>query len=152
MPRLPIKPTIPILLLVAFLTAAYETAAKPIPPRTREEVAQVWIGLTEDRLSLFRISLLLDGKGTVGFAYLDGRPEIQRISSWIYEGRHLRIASKASAGAVTGDLELEGDVLGSSMELVVSEPGWKGRLYLRPEADLERRWNLLRAAMSRGGE
>ena len=152
MSRMPVRGLLCVVALALALPNTWPTVhAKPIPPTSQEDLAQVWIGLTEDELKIFRITLDSTGGGIVGFVYLDNEPEIHEIASWTNKGQRLKLRTNPPPGSASGPLELEGTALGSAIELVVRTPGWKRRLSLRPEAELEQRWNRLRAAMKREG-
>lgn len=49
-----------------------------------EEVADVWVGLTEDELTIYRLVLDPSGTGKGGFVYGAGEPVLFEISSWKY--------------------------------------------------------------------
>jgi hypothetical protein len=51
---------------------------------TLEEVARVWVGVTEDEAYLLRLSLSPGGIGQAGYVYADSEPKVARITSWSY--------------------------------------------------------------------
>jgi hypothetical protein len=111
----------------------------------RQEVATTWIGLSEDELYLVRIVLLESGGGTVGYAFLDDPPVVQRVEAWDFDpksGSRIRIGSSPEAA-----LKISGDVVGVNLELTLSRGTWRRRVTLRREQDWERRWQRLRQSM-----
>jgi hypothetical protein len=122
-------------------------AWKPVRQLTHEEVAQVWVGLSADELELFRLDLQESGTGTGGFVFVANDAVIFRISRWHYEGKKLEIYLVPEDGAKTGFTELRGLVVGTKMELTLRGTDWKHELSLRPEQELESRWQRLKAAM-----
>ncbi len=121
---------------------------KPVRQLTQEEVAQVWVGLTEDELDLFRLDLRRDGTGSGGVVFVSKEAIVFRISSWRYEGKRIEILLATADAAKTSFAKLKGELVGTEMELTISGKGWKQRLSLRQENVLERRWLSLKQAMS----
>ena len=150
---------LPLLLAVVGLAgAACPAAAKKARPLSREEVATIWIGLSEDELYLLRLSLRADGTGQVAYLFVDSEPKVAPIAAWSYDpGYEPRVwewfGGKSSQIEITirGDStfkKLEG-TLGAepSMTLRAAGPDWKLRLALRREQDLVPRWQRLRRSM-----
>jgi hypothetical protein len=132
------------LLLVLTMCRMYPTY-KPIRQMRPEEIAQVWIGLTDADLYMYRIALNQDGTGNGGYIFVDREPELFRISTWKYDGRTITII----VGSETTDKisVLRGTLVGHRMELTVSGKDWKEHILLRPERGLEQRWRRLRKMM-----
>ena len=135
---------VPILLLASLVvgSSAYLTAKK-MRPLSREEVAKIWIGLTEDEAYVVRLSLSPDGTGQAGYVYQDSEPKVERITSWNYSAPKIEIEM---AGNYTFR-KLEGKVIGTRMALKSSGQGWSSEVHLRLEEDLQGRWVRLKDAM-----
>lgn len=139
-------------LLCLVTSAALSAPSKKVRPMTREEVAQAWVGLTEDELYLLRLDLRQDGTGAGAYVFTDREPQLFRVRSWSYDGLRIEMAVDGVGESGT-DLEtLKGALVGDAMELTMRGRGWKRRLFLRPEGDLERRWNRLRTRMAEPDE
>lgn len=143
--------TVIALVLLAQL-AALPADGKRIRPLSHDEVAQVWIGLSEDELYVFRLALERDGTGTAGYVFSDEEPELFRITSWSYEGKRIEIALAPVSSSSTDIETLSGTLVGVAMKLTMEGRGWKRRLFLRPERDLEHRWEKLKGTMSDLGD
>lgn len=127
-------------------------AEKRIKPLTYEEVAQTWVGLSEDELYLVRVDLADDGLGSVGYIFAREEPQLFRIASWKYAGDRVEIALASPHEPPMEVPRLAGKLIGNSMVLTMEGRDWKRRLHLRPEADLEQRWTRLRQGMSSPAE
>jgi hypothetical protein len=144
--------TAAITLVLLAQSTALSSADKRIRPLSHDEVAQVWIGLSEDELYIFRLVLERDGTGTAGYVFSDEEPKLFRITSWSYDGERIEIAL-AAVSPSSADIEtLSGTLVGIAMKLTMEGRGWKRRLFLRPERDLERRWEKLKGTMSDLGD
>jgi hypothetical protein len=58
------RATLSALIAALILGSASTYASKKMRPLTRAEVAGAWVGISEDELYIFRISLAGDGKGS----------------------------------------------------------------------------------------
>lgn len=149
---------LPLLLAGGLAAAACPAAAKKARPLSREEVATVWIGLSEDELYLLRLSLRADGTGQAAYVFVDSEAKVAPITAWSYDpGYEPRVwewfGGKSSRIEITisGDStfkKLEG-TLGAepSMTLRAAGPDWELRLVFRREQDLVPRWQHLRRSM-----
>ncbi len=94
-------------------------ANKAIKPLSREVVARVWVGLSEDELYILRLALSADGTAAGGYAFLDDPPKVFRIASWNYEPQRIKlVVASADREAVSIEM-LEGAVVGTAMNLTV---------------------------------
>src|SRR2546425_1082821 len=92
-------------------------AEKRARPLSHEAVAQVWLGLSEDGLHVFRLDLRADGTGVGGYVFGDEQPRLFRITSWKYEPERIEMTA-APLGGEVGDIgQLRGAFVGLEMEL-----------------------------------
>ena len=129
------------------LPVALRGVDKRVPIR-QGDVVGTWIGLTTDELQMIRMTLGSDGRGIVGFSFLDHQPCVFRISSWTFNGGDIAIALGDSLTGCPRDRELRGIVKGNALELTLRGSGWKRNASLRKEEGLADRWRKLKAAMS----
>ena len=133
--------------LVVVMSAHPAFASKKIGPPPLEEVASTWVGLSKNELYLFRLFLTLDGKGSVGYVFLDQEPRILALSSWQYSRGRIEIEAEFKPGAEKWDGPMIGSVNHREMTLRISGKGWSRSISLRREAELERRWLALKSDM-----
>lgn len=143
---------VPAVALSVLCVAASGGGEKRMKPLTREEVAQTWVGLSEDELYLVRVDLAEDGLGSAGYVFAQEEPRLFRITSWKYVGDRVEIVLSSPLLSSPHEQSLEvprlaGKLIGNSMALTMEGRDWSRRLNLRPEADLEQRWSRLRQAM-----
>ena len=136
------------LLLLALSTTGQVPASKKGRPLTREEVAVVWVGLSQDELYLLRVELDSNGQG-IGADSLRGEaPRVFR-ASWDYHPPEITIQTESAGNEGLYALgTLRGEITGVAMHLVAVGDGWRTEYELRREAELERRWSDLKTAMS----
>ena len=126
-------------------------APKKIPPHTYEELAQAWIGISQDESYCFRLSLGSNGKGTGAYVYLDGQAHQFEVKSWSFNKKdQIELDIAPDVGTILEDPRVQGTVLGFRMELTFTGKGWKEKVLLRPEAPLKGKWDKLRLAMGIG--
>lgn len=135
-------------LTILVASAALSSAAKPMKPLSREEVAQAWVGLSEDELYILRVDLRQDGTGAGAYAFAQQEPQMFHVSSWQYDGEHIELVTLPVPDSVIASDRIEGRLQGVAMELTLKGRGWELRVHLRQEADLERRWERLRRHMN----
>jgi hypothetical protein len=135
-----------VLMLLVFPTLW--SADKRIRPLSHEAVAQVWLGVSEDELYVFRLALNSDGTGLGGYVFPDDEPRLFRIESWRFEPPRFDTTVSGTGGNGTDIEYLKGTLIGVAMDLRVGGRGWERKLSLRREGDLTERWEKLRAAMS----
>ncbi len=133
--------------MILFFGICLESAPKLGRLLSREEVATTWIGLSEDELYMFRITLEKSGGGVVAYGFLDENPVVLNVRSWSYDPQAnphivIRLSPEPS-----GIVQLTGDVIGTRLELQVAKADWKRRVFLRQESTLFQRWERLRMAM-----
>lgn len=116
------------------------TSEKRMRPLSLEEVAQVWVGLSEDELYLLRLRLDKSGTGLAGYAFAEERPRGFRVRSWSYKGDQISILLEAADRSPLEVPTLSGALVGTSMRLTMKGAGWSRQVDLRLEAPLERRW------------
>jgi hypothetical protein len=145
-------------LLLAVVFASSSVAKKERPP-SREEIATVWVGLSDDELYLLRLVLRPDGTGQAGCVFVDGNPQTAPITRWTYDpgaaprvweftgGREPRLVITVGGGDFAFH-HLAGTATGQDLLLEGTDPGWKHRVTLRSEQDLHAKWELLRRAMT----
>lgn len=143
----------PAALLMAFagwllLVSPEVLGRKPFIQPTLEEIAQVWVGLSEGESYLLRLSLQPDGTGIGGLVFAGQAATVFHIAKWTYDGKRVEISLSPQEAVTAGFPTLRGELVGPKMELTMSGPDWKRRLHLRQESELERRWLSLKQAMS----
>lgn len=121
-------------------------AEKRIRPLTRDAVAQVWAGLSEDELYLFRLDLSHDGTGLGAYVFADEPSQLFRFT-WEYDPNRISMTATAVGDSTSTIVKLEGTLTGMAMDLTVSGSGWRRKVSLRPARDLEQRWEKLGAAI-----
>jgi len=134
-----------VVLFLAFLPSV--AAEKKMRPLSREAITQVWLGLSEDSLYLYRLDLKDDGTGLGGYVFTDQEPTLFRIASWSYEQGNIVISPAPPESESSSLRLLRGRVVGMEMKLTVSGHGWRYSVLLRREGDLEPQWRRLREAM-----
>ena len=140
------------LLGFALLVSGTAQGRKVVGPPSRESVADVWVGLSEDELYLFRVALSADGTGTIGFVFAGGDAVVYSISGWRYSKGNIEIDTDFASEERDWDGPLLGSVNDRAMTLKMSGKGWSRQLSLRREARLESAWVALRQAMTRTGQ
>lgn len=141
------------LFIGALALAILDCSAAPSKKRGRllkyDEVAQTWIGVSEDELCLLRLSLNEDGKGFGAYSFLDQEPHVFPIPDWTYKAAKIYVAVEPTDSSHWKIDPLRGSVMGDAMQLTMSGEGWSRSFTLRREEELLRRWNSLREAMDR---
>jgi hypothetical protein len=121
-----------------------EAAPKKARPFTPDEVAAVWVGISEDQNNLLRLTLDRQGVGIGAYSFVDAPPRVFSVSSWAYEPPRIVIEAQATH---IGIKSVRGKIVGLLMYLSISGEGWKTDYTLRREAELEQRWRNLKKAM-----
>jgi hypothetical protein len=140
--------TLCVIALLASGWAAHAIATKKARMLRREEVAQIWLGISEDELYVVRLSLSQDGKGSGGYIFVDDKPFLFRIADWKYQAGKISITPESPEHARSGLRGFTGEISGIAMELTMSGQDWHRHLSLRRESQMEHRWNMLKEAMS----
>lgn len=136
-----------LLLLALFATG--QVPASKGRPLTREEVAVVWIGISQDELYLLRVELGSNGQGMGADSFRGEEPRVFRVASWDYRPPVITIQTEAVGDEGIYELgTLRGEITGVAMRLAAAGDGWRTEYELRREAELERRWTALKTAMS----
>jgi len=137
------------LLLLALFVTGQVPASKKGRPLTREEVAVVWVGISQDELYLLRIELDSNGHGMGADSFRGDEPRVFRVASWDYRPPVITIQTESVGDEGLYALgTLRGEITGVAMNLVAAGDGWRTEYELRREAELERRWSALKTAMS----
>lgn len=137
------------LLLLLLSVTDQVPASKKGRPLTREEVATVWIGISQDELYLLRVALNSNGRGRGADSFRGEEPRVFRVTSWDYRPPVITIETEALGDEGLYELgTLRGEVTGVAMHLAASGNGWRTEYELRCEAEFERRWSALKTAMS----
>jgi hypothetical protein len=140
-------------LIIAVLAILYLSipgrsfSAKKIPPHVKTDIAQSWIGISEDELDVMRLDLHPDGKGWGSYVFVAHRPQVFQIAAWSLERYSLEIRGDLKGLEDKANGALTGAVIGFKMELTMSGDGWHRKFILRPENDIESRLNALRRSM-----
>jgi hypothetical protein len=137
-------------LAVLLLATIPVSASKKMRPLTHEEVAQVWVGISEDEQYLFRLSLANDGSGTGAYIFVDESPHSFRISNWKYEPPSIRISLEPVDHSPLVAKVLTGTIVGVRMSLRMSGRDWSRSLAFRREEVLLSRWSRAKDAMVGG--
>ena len=146
-----LKKMLPILAVSCLLLSpslGVSPVGKKIPPHTRKDICQTWVGISEDESCLFRMSFQEDGRGKGAYVYLNDEPRAFEIESWNFDMKkriELNIPPVPSTDLEYG--RMEGSVIGFRMELTLFGKAWKEKINLRPEAPLRGRWEKLHTAM-----
>lgn len=146
------RSTVPWAALVVSLTllgGSPAGASKKMRPLTQAEVSQAWVGISEDELYIFRISLSAEGGGGGAYAFADSDPRPFRISSWKYKPPSILITMEPVDRSPLVADRLVGEISGIRMNLVMSGKGWSRSLTFRREDVLLRRWSRIKEAMPR---
>lgn len=138
-----------VLMCMSLADAGTAAAAgdKTMQQLPAEEVAQVWVGLSADKLCLLRLRLDVSGRGTAAYAFADQPPRRFTIQAWTYENGQIKIALEGADGSPLPIPTLNGAVVGTAMKLTMSGEGWSRKVELRFEEALESRWRRLKEAM-----
>jgi hypothetical protein len=134
--------------LCAFVIAG-EAAHKKARPFTREEVATVWVGISEDQNHLLRLTLDPQGSGIAAYSFVDQPPRVFDVSAWAYEAPRIVIDAEATHLGVD---TVRGKIVGLELYLSISGDDWQTDYTLRREAELEQRWRDLKKAMGEANE
>ena len=142
-----------VLIVFAMLLLANRSptcADKKPRPLTLEEIAQTWVGISEDELYLVRMSLNRDGTGQGAYVFQDEPPMVFRVVSWKYDQKSIEIVvlPQESGKGFLESGHMSGSVMGYAMTLGISGHRWKLKLNMRPEAVFERRWEETKSAMT----
>lgn len=135
-------------LSLAGIATAGAQAEKRMKPLSAKEVAQVWVGLSEDELYLIRLRLDESGSGRAAYVFADQPSRLFTVQSWTYMGEHIEIVLENSDDSALPVPTLKGSLVGSEMKLKLSGEGWGRKVELRLEAALENRWQKLKNAMA----
>lgn len=136
-------------LAAVLLATAPADASKRMQPLTRAAVASAWVGISEDELYIFRLSLAADGGGSGAYSFVDEPPRVFRISAWKYEPPSIRIKIESVDQSPLVAEQLEGKIVGVRMNLRMAGSGWSRSLMFRREEVLVGRWARVKDAMSR---
>jgi len=136
----------PLLLLASQQAGTSEKRMKPL---SHEEVAQVWVGLSEDELYLVRMRLDKSGVGQVSYAFADDRPRGFRVRSWTYRDDRISVPLEAADDSPLEVPVLSGVVAGTAMRLTMKGTNWSRQVELRLEAPLELKWTQVKEEMAR---
>jgi hypothetical protein len=132
-------------LLVSIASSSVLSLQKRAKPLDRQEVAQAWVGLSEDELLFLRLDLNDDGSGLGCYLSIDNEGHPFKITSWTYEWPRInfRLAS-ASTDKPFFD-KLSGMINGHAMDLTMSGSRFETRISLRREDELVAKWETLRS-------
>jgi hypothetical protein len=137
-------------LLMAGTVEVLADTGKRMRPLSAKDVAQVWVGLSEDELYLLRLRLDESGKGMAAYGFADQPPRRFSVESWTYRDGQIEIALESADDSPLPTPTLNGAVVGAAMKLTMSGEGWSRKVELRLEDALERRWRKLKEAMDAG--
>jgi hypothetical protein len=135
------------LVLVLLPGAIYSLSEKKIPPHVKEDIAQPWIGISEDELDVVRLDLRPEGKGWGAYVFVDHQPQVFRITSWTLERYSIEIRGDLKDLEDRANNTLKGTVVGFKMQLTMSGEGWRRKLWLRPENAIEPKLNELQRSI-----
>jgi hypothetical protein len=121
---------------------------KKVHIHTISEIAQPWIGISEDELDIVRLDLHPDGTGFGAYIFVDHAPQVFRIDAWLLKGYSITVQAKLAELEDKADGELKGEVVAFKMDLIMSGRGWHRRLWLRPEHSIESKLDELRKVMA----
>ena len=129
-----------------FLTSSTEAAVKR-RPITRESVAKVWIGLSEDELYMVRLNLKPEGDGLGAISFVNEEPCVFSIHSWSYQKGKVEITVGIPLKECLNGATFRGEIRGNALEVTMKNHSWERKASLRREVDLVMQWQRLRAAM-----
>lgn len=133
-PRNPIGVALLVLILVA---SSQASASKVAPNLSHNEVATIWIGLSDGEVYGYRLSLLPDGTGSGAFAKKDQDVFVFEITQWTYLRGKIEIRGRfVDESAVRDEILLTGKVVSRYMSLVDKGPDWKLGIELRRESEI----------------
>jgi hypothetical protein len=107
------------------------------------------VGITEDKLSIFRIDLFADGSGVMGYTILDEEPHVVKIKQWELRGYVIEINLGTQSYPDDLNSSISGKIAGSSMELTVGDKEWRRKVWLRPEKSVLPRLESIKEEMRR---
>ena len=116
-------------------------------PITRERVAKVWIGLSEDELYMIRLNLKPEGDGLGAFSFVGEEPCVFSINSWSYQNGKVEITPQRPLKECMNGITFRGEIRGNALEITMKDHDWKRTASLRREEDLVVQWERLRAVM-----
>lgn len=131
-----------------FLASSTEAAVKR-RPITRERVAKVWIGFSEDELYMIRLNLKPEGDGLGAFSFVSEEPCVFSIHSWSYQKGKVEITLETPLKECMSGITFRGEIQGNAFEVTMKDHSWKRKASLRREEDLVVQWQRLRAAMEK---
>jgi len=120
-------------------------------PLSHDAVAQAWIGLSEDEVCAFRLVLSPNGTGRGAYVFADQAAHLFQLVSWTYDPKRIAMVVSPTDSADRGIKTLKGTIVGIAMELTVAGDGWSRKVRLRPESDLQTKWEKLKDAMPDSG-
>jgi hypothetical protein len=137
-----------ILLCLSAVSALLASPEKRMRPLSREEVAQAWVGISEDESEVVRLVLASDGTGRGAYVFADNPARGFEVTSWKYDPTKKTIVASLVDLSQNNIRSLDGTIVGTAMELTVRGDGWKRRYSLRREYDLQPKWQKLKDATS----
>jgi hypothetical protein len=93
----------------------------------------------------------MDGTGRGASVFADSPAQSFEITSWKYDSKRMTIVATALDQSARHITTLNGTVVGWVMELTMAGEGWKRKVSLRPERDLQGKWEKLKEAMPNSG-
>jgi hypothetical protein len=123
-------------------------AQKRIRPLSHDDIAQTWIGISEDELYIYRLNLSADGTGRGAYVFSDGAAKLFKIASWSYDSKRIVMVASPGDADERGIKSLEGTIVGVAMELSARGDGWSRKVHFRPEREVQARWDKVRTADS----
>jgi hypothetical protein len=145
--------------LVAIALPTQFLAQSPDPPAgkkahllTRDEVATVWIGISDDETYLIRLSLNSRGDGTGAYSFVGEKPHQFAVPSWTYSDGNIAVGTDSKGQPGVASSGFKGKVVGEGMVLTARGKDWSPRFNLRREKPLVSRWDALRGIMTRPEE
>jgi hypothetical protein len=133
-----------VIAVVALTVYARSMAPHP----TREQVADTWIGFTQDDLKLFRLSLDADGGGICGYTFVREPAKLYLVDGWTLSGYAIEI----NLIPVDQDAEsiwMKGTTTGHRLNLEIGGNNlrWNRKLTMYRESEVTERREKIRHRM-----
>ena len=119
----------------------------PIRPFTPQDLVGNWVGATDARVHMYRLQLLSDGTGWLGYAFLTNQAEVCYIEKWKLEGTNLIIAHVPIIGKQQL-ARISVSTWGPDLCLIARGTDWKHDVVMQNEDAAETQRTYLRQKMN----
>ena len=106
------------------------------PPPEVAQVADTWIGYTDNDLSLYRLTLHKDGSGTCAFVFVRNPALLYEVTEWRLDEYDINISLKP-IDETAEPISITGETTGWLLRLKVAGEGWDRDLKMYRESDFD---------------